>query len=72
MTIDTPTGGRVSMVVNMLTIDVEEYFHASVFERAIPRSRWDDLESRVAPATDRLLAMLDRAQVRATFFVPIR
>ncbi len=69
MTIDTPTGGQVSMVVNMMTIDVEEYFHASVFERAIPKSRWDDLESRVCPTTDRLLEILGDAQVRATFFI---
>jgi polysaccharide deacetylase family protein (PEP-CTERM system associated) len=69
VTIDTPGGGRVSMVVNMLTIDVEEHFHASVFANVIPRTRWDTLESRVCANTDRLLAMLDRAGVRATFFV---
>jgi polysaccharide deacetylase family protein (PEP-CTERM system associated) len=69
VTIDTPGGGRVSMVVNMLTIDVEEYFHATVFERVIPRSEWDELESRVCASTDRLLVILDRAGVRATFFV---
>jgi polysaccharide deacetylase family protein (PEP-CTERM system associated) len=69
VTIDTPTDGQVSMVVNMLTIDVEEHFHASVFEGTIARDRWDRLESRVSASTDRLLEMLERAGVRATFFV---
>ncbi|RPI55424.1 MAG: polysaccharide deacetylase family protein, partial [Acidobacteria bacterium] len=69
MTIETPGGGQVSMVVNMLTIDVEEHFHASVFERTISRDQWDQLESRVCANTDRLLGILDRAGVRATFFV---
>ena len=69
MTIDTPEGGRVSMVVNMLTIDVEDYFHVSVFENVIPRNQWDELESRVSANTERLLAIFDRAGVRATFFV---
>jgi polysaccharide deacetylase family protein (PEP-CTERM system associated) len=69
VTIETPEGGRVSMVVNMLTIDVEEHFHASVFQHAISRAQWDGLESRVCANTDRLLAILDGAGVRATFFV---
>ena len=69
MTVETPGGGQVTMVVNMLTIDVEDHFHASVFEEAIPRHRWDHLESRVCANTDRLLSILDRAGVRATFFV---
>jgi polysaccharide deacetylase family protein (PEP-CTERM system associated) len=67
--IETPSGGQISMVVNMLTIDVEEHFHASVFDRAIRRDQWDQLESRVCRNTDRLLSILDRAGVRATFFV---
>jgi peptidoglycan/xylan/chitin deacetylase (PgdA/CDA1 family) len=57
------------MVVNMLTIDVEEHFHASVFQHAISRAQWDGLESRVCANTDRLLAILDGAGVRGTFFV---
>jgi polysaccharide deacetylase family protein (PEP-CTERM system associated) len=69
VTIEAPGGGQVSMVVNMLTIDVEEHFHASVFDHAISRDHWDRLESRVCANTDRLLSIFDRAGVRATFFV---
>ena len=69
MTVETPSAGQVTVVVNMMTIDVEDFFHASVFDGAIPRHRWDQLESRVGANADRLLVILERAKVRATFFV---
>jgi polysaccharide deacetylase family protein (PEP-CTERM system associated) len=56
-------------VLNALTIDVEDYFHVSAFADRVPRSEWDRLESRVERNTDRVLGILDHAQVRATFFV---
>lgn len=54
---------------HFFSVDVEEHFHAHVFERAIPRGAWDDQPSRVAGATDRLLELLARHDVRGTFFV---
>lgn len=54
---------------NALTIDVEDYYHVSGFERGIPRSAWDDYPSRVVDNTQRLLDRLERHSVRATFFV---
>jgi len=69
VTTGAPTAGPRADVVNALTIDVEDYFQASVFDMAVPRTQWDQLESRVCANTDRLLSILDRAQVRATFFV---
>ncbi len=56
-------------VVNAMTIDVEDYFHVSVFDGLVPRSRWTSLESRVCSNTERLLAIFADANVRATFFV---
>ena len=56
-------------VVNAMTVDVEDYFHVSVFDGILPRSRWDAMESRVNANTDRLLALFDKAGVKATFFV---
>jgi len=58
-----------SAVLNALTVDVEDYFHVSVFDGVVPRHHWDSLESRVSRNTERLLAMFDDAGVRATFFV---
>jgi len=54
---------------NAMTVDVEDYFHVSVFERHIDRSEWDRLPSRVERNSDRLLAVLAGHGVRGTFFV---
>jgi polysaccharide deacetylase family protein (PEP-CTERM system associated) len=63
----------MSMIVAMqkhhFTIDVEEYYQVSAFESVVERARWDEMESRVVPSTDRLLAMLGGAEARATCFV---
>jgi polysaccharide deacetylase family protein (PEP-CTERM system associated) len=56
-------------VVNAMTIDVEDYFHVSVFDGVLPRTQWDTLESRVCANTDRLLSIFDDHEVRGTFFV---
>lgn len=56
-------------VVNAMTIDVEEYFHANVFNGVVSRGDWSRLESRVCASTERLLEILDAAHVKASFFV---
>jgi polysaccharide deacetylase family protein (PEP-CTERM system associated) len=57
------------VIANAMTIDVEDYFHVSLFDGVVPRSRWDALESRVCGNTERLLDLFGRHQVKATFFV---
>jgi polysaccharide deacetylase family protein (PEP-CTERM system associated) len=52
-----------------LTIDVEEWFHICGVGPELSPERWPALPSRVAANTRTLLDMLDRRQVRATFFV---
>ena len=54
---------------NALTFDIEEYFHAEAFARALRPEEWPGLESRVVDTTERLLDILDYADARATFFV---
>jgi polysaccharide deacetylase family protein (PEP-CTERM system associated) len=56
-------------VVNAMSIDVEDYFHVSVFDGIVPRSEWDRMESRVVANTHRLLDVFDEFAVRSTFFV---
>lgn len=56
-------------IVNAMTVDVEDYFHVSVFDGTLPRHNWTALESRVCANTDRLLQIFDEVGVRATFFV---
>lgn len=60
---------RPAPVVNALTVDVEDYFHVSAFDKPGKRERWPDFESRVGRNTDRLLQLFADASVRATFFV---
>jgi len=63
------TGAAAGVVTNAMSVDVEDYFHVSVFERTVPRADWDRLQSRVVDKTKRLLAIFDEFGVRATFFV---
>ena len=56
-------------VVNMMTVDVEDYFHASAFDRVVPRTSWFERESRVVRNTHRLLEFFHAHRVTGTFFV---
>lgn len=56
-------------MINALSVDVEDYFHVSAFEEAVPRSDWDRIEPRVQANTRRLLAMFECRHIVATFFV---
>jgi polysaccharide deacetylase family protein (PEP-CTERM system associated) len=56
------------MVVNALSVDVEDWFQVGAFEKVIDRADWDSLEHRVEANTDRVLALFDRGGVKATFF----
>ena len=53
---------------NALTIDVEDYFQVSAFAPHIPRSEWATRECRIEGNVDRILAMLDEHETKATFF----
>ena len=52
-----------------MTVDVEDYFHVSAFERNISREDWDSLPCRVERNTDRILELFALHGTRATFFV---
>ena len=60
---DSPTA------LNALSVDLEEYFQVSNFDRVIDRADWPTLPSRVEASADRLLDRFDETQSRATFFV---
>ena len=67
-----------SDIVNVLTIDLEDYFMVSAFESVVRREDWDKYESRIERNTHRLLNIMNgslrtpnselRTPVRATFF----
>lgn len=56
-------------VRNAFTVDVEDYYHVSAFEKHVDRAQWEAYESRVEANTRRLLGLLDKHGVGATFFV---
>jgi len=56
-------------IVNAMSIDVEDYFHVSVFDGIVPRAEWEKMESRVTRNTERLLEIFGEHGVRSTFFV---
>lgn len=57
------------MIVNALTIDVEDYYQVTNFEKYISRNDWPSFKSRVVPNTRKILSLLDEYGIKATFFV---
>ncbi len=57
------------MVVNALSVDVEEYYHGVEFEAAVPGAARYYLPSRVEWSVDRVLELFDNVGVQATFFI---
>ena len=56
-------------MLNALTIDVEDYFHVEAFADVISSAHWDQYPIRVERNTFRLLELLGRRNVQATFFI---
>jgi polysaccharide deacetylase family protein (PEP-CTERM system associated) len=54
---------------NVLTIDVEDYFHVSALAKPINRNDWDSIKPRVVENVKLLLDMFDEHNVKATHFV---
>lgn len=56
-------------VVNAMSVDVEDYFHANALSAAAPRGAWESFPSRVEANTHRLLDLFAGMGVRVTCFV---
>ncbi len=59
---------RVVPEKQVLTVDVEDYFHVSAFEKTIDRADWVNLEQRVEASTYRLLELFSEHNAKCTFF----
>jgi polysaccharide deacetylase family protein (PEP-CTERM system associated) len=53
----------------VVSVDVEDYFHAESFSDIVERSKWDSYSSRVEANTQVLLELLAKLNVHGTFFV---
>lgn len=55
-------------MAHIFSVDVEEHFQVSAFDRVLSRDEWEVQPSRVEQNTDRLLDLLARFGARGTFF----
>jgi len=55
--------------INMVTIDVEDWYHICGIEGIIPHTAWNHCESRVKKNTEKILYALQVRNIRATFFI---
>src|SRR3990172_1903902 len=60
---------RSTIIRNVFSVDVEEYFQVKAFSEYIEKNDWEKYPSRVEEQTKRLLDLLDGFQVQGTFFV---
>ncbi|MCI0506651.1 MAG: DUF3473 domain-containing protein [Gammaproteobacteria bacterium] len=54
---------------NVLTVDVEDYFHVAALADSIKVNQWSDISPRVVDNTRRLLDLFDRNNVKVTHFM---
>lgn len=57
------------MSSNVLSVDVEDYFHVEAFADVVDRTQWNAYPCRVENNTRRLMDLLDECGVRGTFFI---
>jgi polysaccharide deacetylase family protein (PEP-CTERM system associated) len=54
---------------NLLSVDVEEWFHPESVQHLFDRDMWPGYESRVRINVNKLLALFEKKGVKATFFI---
>src|SRR5579872_6630049 len=67
-TMDTAGIRRPCTLYDIFTIDVEDWFHILETEGTPEVSSWDALPSRLERNLEKLMEILDTAQVKATLF----
>jgi polysaccharide deacetylase family protein (PEP-CTERM system associated) len=55
--------------MNILTFDVEEWFHLLDFDATRTEAEWGKYEVRIYENVDRILDILERTNTKATFFI---
>jgi polysaccharide deacetylase family protein (PEP-CTERM system associated) len=65
----TPLNWKSQSPYNILTVDVEDWFHASALREKIDSVGVDERQSRILHALGRVLELLEEQETKATFFV---
>jgi polysaccharide deacetylase family protein (PEP-CTERM system associated) len=60
---------RGGTITNYFTVDVEDYFQVSAFERLADPQHWDRFECRVERNTGVILGLLEKHGISGTFFI---
>jgi len=58
----------MSVPINGLSVDVEDWFQVGAFEKVIDRENWSSLATRVERNCDEILRLFSDAGVKGTFF----
>ncbi len=56
-------------LVNAMSVDVEDYFQVSAFEKSISRRDWDSMEHRIVRNMEKVLLIFSEGNIKATFFM---
>ena len=57
-----------SLIINAMTVDVEDYFQVGAFEDIISPDDWDSFPCHIEKNIDRILMLFDDCNIKATFF----
>lgn len=66
--VDHSTGEGIELIVNGMSVDVEDWFQVGAFENVISRDDWDSITCRVESNIDRILDLFDETGIKSTFF----
>ena len=55
--------------MHLMTVGLEDYFQVDAFDKLIDRRQWYRFETRLKSSTTKALELLERNNVKATFFV---
>ncbi len=55
-------------LTNAMSVDLEDWFQVSAFEKHVDKKDWDNLSHRVEKNTQKILALFDNTGIKATFF----
>ena len=56
-------------MLSTLTIDVEDYYHATAFGHVVDKEEWHKYESRIVQNAERLLTVLSQYNVKSKLVI---